>query len=104
MDKKTGVSAVALNRKMNFMAKGVYDAMPRVTHRKARGLKSARFLIRCGCREQSFEIYYSNLDDPVLSGLEIAKVNGRIEDWRAILLPLLGFEREGDVWVDKRNR
>ena len=103
MDKKIGVPAVALNRKMNFMAKGVYDAMPRVTHRKARGFKSARFLIRCGCCDQSFEIHYGDLDDPITGGLQIAEVNGSIEDWRAILLPLLGFEREGDAWVDKRN-
>ena len=123
MDKETNVPAVPLNRKMNVVPEGSCDAMPRVTHRKARGFKSARFLIRCGCRSQSFEIHYksarflircgccsesfeihySDFGDPVLAGLEIAGVNSCIENWRAIFLPLLGFKREGNAWVDTRS-
>jgi len=55
----------------------------RVYHRKRKGKKSPRYLLKCGCCEQELEIYYAE------DGLEIGGVNGAIEDWREILLPLL---------------
>ncbi len=55
----------------------------RVYHKKGSGKKSPRYLLKCGCCNEKLEIYYSNM------GLEINGVNGSIEDWREILLPLL---------------
>jgi hypothetical protein len=55
----------------------------RIFHRAARGKKSPRYLIKCGCCDQSVEIDYD------ADTLEINGVNGSIENWREILLPLL---------------
>lgn len=101
MDNKN-IPAVQLNRKMGIMAERAY-AIPRVTHRVARGMKSARFKIKCGCCDESFEIHYGDLDDPRVASLEIAGVNAGVEDWRAVFLPLLGFERQDDSWVHKKK-
>jgi hypothetical protein len=59
--------------------------VPRVYHRKARGKKSARLLIKCGDCGNKFEIYYG----PQGEDLEIAGVLASVENWRRILLPLL---------------
>jgi hypothetical protein len=63
----------------------------RVSHRAARkrrqGRISARYLLRCGCCDQNVKIYYSP------DGLEINGVNGSLENWREILLPLLGIKQ-----------
>jgi hypothetical protein len=40
-------------------------------------------LLRCGCCDRKVEIYYGD------EGLEINGVNGSLENWREILLPLL---------------
>jgi hypothetical protein len=69
----------------------------RVYHRKAVGKRTPRYLLKCGCCEEKLEIHYA--DD----GLEIGGVNGAIEDWREILLPLLLVEREGANLIDKRD-
>ena len=61
----------------------------RVYHRKGERKKAPRYLLKCGCCGQKLEICYA--DD----GLEIGGVNGAIEDWRDILLPLLLVERKG---------
>ena len=55
----------------------------RVFHKRAKGKKTPRYLLKCGCCDSKLEIYYS--DD----GLEIGGVNGATADWREILLPLL---------------
>lgn len=68
----------------------------RVYHRKGSGKKSPRYLLKCGCCEEKVEIYCS--DD----GLEINGVNGSIEDWRDILLPLLLIEKKGNKLVAKK--
>lgn len=68
----------------------------RVYHRKGSGKKSPRYLLKCGCCEEKVEIYYG--DD----GLEINGVNGSIEDWRDILLPLLLIEKKGDNFFAKK--
>jgi len=68
----------------------------RVYHRKGYGKKSPRYLLKCGCCEEKVEIYYSD------GGLEINGVNGSIEDWRDILLPLLLIEKKGDALVAKK--
>jgi len=42
----------------------------------------------CGDCDQKLEIYYAE------DGLEIGGVNGAIEDWREILLPLLSIKQQ----------
>lgn len=46
--------------------------------------KSPRLLLKCGDCNQRLEIYFDK------DGLEINGVNGSLENWREILLPLLG--------------
>jgi hypothetical protein len=58
----------------------------RVYHRKAQHKRTARYLLRCGDCDEKLEIYYSE------DGLEIGGVNGAIDDWREILLPLLNLK------------
>lgn len=58
----------------------------RVYHRKSVGKRDPRYLIKCGCCDEKFEIYYGG------NTLEIAGVMGSIQDWREILLPLLKSE------------
>ena len=59
----------------------------RVSHRAGRkrgtGRILPRYLLRCGCCDQKVEIYYG--DDE----LEINGVNGSLQNWREILIPLL---------------
>jgi hypothetical protein len=61
----------------------------RVYHKTGKGKKTPRYLLKCGCCQEKLQIYYA--DD----GLEIGGVNGAIEDWREILLPLLLIEHKG---------
>jgi hypothetical protein len=63
----------------------------RIYHRKGIRKKSPRYLLKCGCCDQKIEIYYG--DD----GLEIGGVNGSIENWRDILLPLLLIESPKNI-------
>ena len=60
----------------------------RVYHKEGSGKIMPRYLLKCGCCDEHLEIYY---DD---EGLEINGVNGSIEDWREILLPLLRIEKK----------
>lgn len=63
----------------------------RIWHRKEHGLWNPRYLIKCGCCDQSLKIYY----DPKGTGiggidtLEINGVEASREEWRRILGPLL---------------
>ena len=70
----------------------------RLRHRKAKGKKSASYVLRCGCCDERLEIHYA--DD----GLEIGGVNGALEDWREILLPLLLIDRRRNRFVDVRRK
>ena len=70
----------------------------RVYHKKGMGKQSPRYLLRCGCCEERLEIYYA--DD----GLEIGGVNGAIEDWREILLPLLYIKKENGKFHDAMQK
>jgi len=65
--------------------------IPRVYHRKARGKKSARLLIKCGDCDKQFEIYHG----PDGQDLEIAGVLASVENWRKILSPLLSKSGAG---------
>lgn len=55
----------------------------KLTHRKARGKKGPRYLLRCGDCDEKIEIYYDE------KSLEIGGVMGSLDNWREILLPLL---------------
>ena len=66
--------------------------VPRVHHRKARGKKSARLLIKCGDCDNKFKIYYG----PDGEDLEIAGVLASVANWRTILGPLLKMPRFSD--------
>ena len=61
----------------------------RVYHKEGSVKIMPRYLLKCGCCDEKLEIYY---DD---EGLEINGVNGSIEDWREILLPLLRIGKKG---------
>src|ERR1700722_6958298 len=65
----------------------------RVSHRAERkrgtGVISPRYLLRCGCCDGALQIHYGP------DGMEINGVYGSIENWREILLPLLGIRRHG---------
>ncbi len=69
----------------------------RVYHKSGKGKRCPRYLLKCGCCNEKLEIHYA--DD----GLEIGGVNGAIEDWREILLPLLLIEQKGNRIVDKKE-
>jgi len=69
----------------------------RVYHQKGAGKRMPRYLLKCGCCNEKLEVYYD--DD----GLEINEVNGAIDDWREILLPLLLIERNGNRFVDRET-
>ena len=69
----------------------------RVFHKAGKGTRCPRYLLKCGCCSEKLEIYYAE------DGLEIGGVNGAIEDWREILLPLLLIEQKGNRLVDKKN-
>ena len=60
----------------------------RIWHRKEKKLengaiKDACYHLKCGCCDKTVDIYYGG------NGLEINGVNGTVNDWREILLPLL---------------
>ena len=55
----------------------------RVWHRKGRGGKCNHYLVKCGCCDNSVEIYYDE------DSLEINGVNANLSEWCSLLLPLL---------------
>lgn len=67
----------------------------RVTKRARKKLMSPRLLVRCGCCDQSLEIYYDDrrTGNAHRDSLEINGVNGTIDQWRQVLLPLLKTKR-----------
>ncbi len=65
----------------------------RVHHKKGTGKKIPRYLLKCGCCDEKLEIYYET------EGFEINGVNGSIEDWREILLPLLRIQKKGNRFI-----
>ncbi len=61
-------------------------------------MQSPSYVLGCGCCDQKLEIFYSS------DGLEIGGVNGALEDWREVLLPLLLIERRGERLLDLAPR
>ena len=75
--------------------KKIYGNLPlRVSYRSKRGRNGARILIKCGCCNQSLEIYPA--DDPknfpLSESIEINGVNGSVAQWRELLCPLMGMK------------
>lgn len=70
----------------------------RIHHKKGQGKKTPRYLLRCGCCDERLQIHYA--DD----GLEIGGVNGTIDDWREILLPLLLIGKTSKGYADVRRK
>ena len=58
----------------------------RIYHKKGTKRKVPRYLLKCGCCDEKVMIYYNK------DTLEINGVNGSINNWREILLPLLGID------------
>jgi hypothetical protein len=61
---------------------------------KKGGVVSPSVLLKCGCCDSKVEIYYGG------GGLEINGVNGSVDDWREILLPMLDKNLNNDK-IDK---
>ena len=55
----------------------------RLWHRKQNKKQAPCYHLKCGCCNSTLDIYYDE------DGLEINGVNGTLEDWKEILLPLL---------------
>ncbi|MDP1591995.1 MAG: hypothetical protein Q8M07_29815 [Prosthecobacter sp.] len=70
------------NHRMNQMRPDGTAAL-RVWSYPAKVTKMPRLRIRCGCCDQQVVVYHDE------ESLEINGVNGSIENWREILLPLL---------------
>ncbi|MFH1708374.1 MAG: hypothetical protein ABIF71_10740 [Planctomycetota bacterium] len=70
----------------------------RIYHQAAKMKRSPRYLLKCGCCEEKIAVYYDE------DGLEIGGVNGTIDDWREILLPLLLFKRTPQGLIDIRKK
>ncbi|MFH0969153.1 MAG: hypothetical protein V1804_01460 [Patescibacteria group bacterium] len=88
---------IKIQRKMGEERESGYKAI-RVTHRKEKGKKLPRYLLKCGChKENNLEIYYDE------EGLEIGDINGSVKNWREILLPLLGFVQSSDGTVLRKG-
>ncbi len=109
---KRTTEGVPLNRRKGldspFCGEGHLGSLgffPRITYRKerrlsARSTRVARYRVRCGCCEQTFDI------EPDGHGLtlDIDGVTAAIADWKEVLLPLLGFKRDEDgKWYDPRG-
>ena len=77
-----------LNRTFALTRSDGYNAV-RVSHRSRVGKKDPRFLLKCGCCENKFEVYYGG------DSLEIGGVMGSVENWRELLLPLLDMKLPG---------
>ena len=91
-----------MNRKLADPRSDGYSAI-RVFHRSRQGKRDPRYLFKCGCCDNKFEIYYGG------DTLEIGGVMGSVKNWRELLLPLLnlklpGQERETRPGTKKKER
>ena len=82
---------MAILRRSNLLYNTARFGQPeiRIYHRIGKSKVSPRYLLKCGCCDNKLEIFYSE------DGLEIGGVNGAIEDWKEILLPLLAIKQKG---------
>ena len=77
-----------VNRKSALTRSDGYSEV-RVFHHSRARKRDPRFLVKCGCCENKFEVYYGG------DSLEIGGVMGSVENWRALLLPLLSMKLPG---------
>lgn len=122
---RIGGSVIPLNRKFGVHGGGPAEMpfRPRVAYlpgrsrvirlpggKRRRSSVTPRLVIRCGCCKDGgpVKIFYDPSEYASraqylhqLIALEINGVNGNIQDWRAILCPLLGFVKESGSWVDR---
>jgi hypothetical protein len=88
---------LATQRK-KFLARQEGGSALRLTHRKehlkGRGKVFPRYLIKCGCCGEKVEIFYG------YGTLEINGVDGSVENWREILLPLLQIKKVDGEFID----
>ncbi|MFC1645455.1 hypothetical protein ACFL08_05510 [Patescibacteria group bacterium] len=90
--------SVRINRKYGIEAgdSGLFGMI--VNHVKERqlakeGKRGAHFILRCGCcgpGGNTLDIYYEKDSEGKIQNLEIGGINGSAENWREILLPMLG--------------
>ena len=80
-------SPLRLQRK-SYLKREDGNCQIRVSHRKGRGKRSPSYIFRCGCCNEQIEVYYDE------GGLEINGVIGSINNWRELLLPLLGIKNK----------
>lgn len=74
----------------------------RKAHKKGKSIVNPRLLLKCGCcQPDKDEMIPSGQVEICIdeNGLEINGVNGSIEDWREILLPLLKIETNNETEV-----
>lgn len=58
----------------------------RVYHKKGKGKRTPRFLVKCACGcDNKIEIHYDK------DGLEIGGVNGSVDDWEEFFFPLINL-------------
>lgn len=74
---------------------GGYRAL-RVIFRKRRGTKAPAHIIKCGCCNEEVHVYA----DP--ESLEINGVEGSLQNWREVLLPLLAIKETEAGFEDTR--
>lgn len=66
---------------------GYFDI--RVFHRGRNGKRDPRYRFKCGCCDETLEVYYGG------DSLEINGVMGSVQNWRELLLPLLNMTLPG---------
>ena len=77
--------------------KGGEENPLKVSMQKGNKKKADRVLIRCGCCPQALEISLFGIDIENLiheGSLEINGVMGTIDQWKQVLLPLLGMKEK----------
>lgn len=78
------------NRKIaQTRSDGYWDI--RVFHRTKKGKRDPRFLLKCGCCNETLQVYYGE------DSLEINGVMGSVDNWRELLLPLLDMKLPGQT-------
>lgn len=68
----------------------------RVWSRRGRQIKSPSIRVKCGCCGEAVVIYFDKEPSGNTSAdtLEINGVNGTVDQWRTVLLPLLGLDNK----------
>lgn len=94
-----------LTQRKSFLQRPEGGLAIMVTHRKEHkngwATVAARYKIKCGCCDETIEIFYGEGKD---NRLEINGVDGSIENWREILLPLLRIKKVDGEFVDVSER